>query len=113
RDGHRHLRRRSLPRGRTGRRDPGGERRRRDEDRVRGRRRPRWPRRRRREHWCRRRRRRGRGRLMRKQEAVPFVATLLLTVLGLVYTFVSGNHPLLGLDLQGGVSVVLQPTRPA
>jgi len=50
---------------------------------------------------------------MRKQEAVPFVATLLLTVLGLVYTFVSGNHPLLGLDLQGGVSVVLQPTRPA
>ena len=50
---------------------------------------------------------------MRKQEAVPLVATLLLTVLGLVYTFASGNQPLLGLDLQGGVSVVLQPTRPA
>ena len=30
-------------------------------------------------------------------------------VLGLLYTVVSGDRPLLGLDLQGGVSVVLQP----
>jgi preprotein translocase subunit SecD len=29
----------------------------------------------------------------------------------LLYTFVSGNRPLLGLDLQGGVSVVLQPAQ--
>ncbi|MDH4277510.1 MAG: protein translocase subunit SecD [Acidimicrobiia bacterium] len=30
--------------------------------------------------------------------------------LGIVYTVVAGNQPLLGLDLQGGVSVVLEPT---
>jgi preprotein translocase subunit SecD len=36
-----------------------------------------------------------------------------VAVLGLVYTLVAGNQPLLGLDLQGGVSVVLQPTGPA
>jgi preprotein translocase subunit SecD len=34
-------------------------------------------------------------------------------VLGMLYTELAGNRPLLGLDLQGGVSVVLQPTRPA
>jgi preprotein translocase subunit SecD len=28
----------------------------------------------------------------------------------LLYTVVAGNKPLLGLDLQGGVSVVLKPT---
>lgn len=33
----------------------------------------------------------------------------LLALGGIVYTLVSGNHPLLGLDLQGGVSVVLEP----
>ncbi len=31
-------------------------------------------------------------------------------LLGVIYTLVSGNEPLLGLDLQGGVSVVLEPT---
>ncbi len=33
-----------------------------------------------------------------------------LAFLGALYTLVSGNEPLLGLDLQGGVSVVLEPT---
>ena len=32
---------------------------------------------------------------------------------GVVYTLVAGNEPLLGLDLQGGASVVLEPTRTA
>jgi preprotein translocase subunit SecD len=36
-----------------------------------------------------------------------------LAVGGLTYTFAVGNSPLLGLDLQGGVSVVLKPTTPA
>jgi preprotein translocase subunit SecD len=50
---------------------------------------------------------------MRKQEAVPLLSILVLTIAALVYTFTAGNSPLLGLDLQGGVSVVLQPTEPA
>jgi preprotein translocase subunit SecD len=33
-----------------------------------------------------------------------------LAIASLVYTFVADNKPLLGLDLQGGVSVVLEPT---
>ncbi len=36
-----------------------------------------------------------------------------LSVAGIIYTFVAGNQPLLGLDLQGGVSVVYAPTEPA
>ncbi|MCY4069333.1 MAG: protein translocase subunit SecD [Acidimicrobiaceae bacterium] len=32
---------------------------------------------------------------------------------GVAYTLASGNEPLLGLDLQGGASVVLEPTGPA
>ncbi len=36
---------------------------------------------------------------------------VLLALTGIVYTIVVGNEPLLGLDLQGGVSVVLQPTQ--
>jgi preprotein translocase subunit SecD len=50
---------------------------------------------------------------MRKQEAVPLLAILMLAGAALVYTFTAGNRPLLGLDLQGGVAVVLQPTEPA
>ena len=50
---------------------------------------------------------------MRKQEAVPLFSILVITAAALIYTFVAGNQPLLGLDLQGGVSVVLQPTEPA
>ncbi len=47
---------------------------------------------------------------MRGKELVPLVAILLVTVGALAFTFSAGNQPLLGLDLQGGVSVVLQPT---
>ncbi len=35
---------------------------------------------------------------------------VVVAVVAAIYTIVSGNQPLLGLDLQGGVSVVLQPT---
>ncbi|MCU0311198.1 MAG: protein translocase subunit SecD [Acidimicrobiales bacterium] len=37
------------------------------------------------------------------------IIIVLLAVGGLAYTFAVGNQPLLGLDLQGGVSVVLKP----
>src|SRR3954471_7700047 len=37
------------------------------------------------------------------------VFIVIVAVLGLLYTVVSGDRPLLGLDLQGGVSVVLKP----
>jgi preprotein translocase subunit SecD len=37
------------------------------------------------------------------------IIIILIAALALTYTFASGNKPLLGLDLQGGVSVVLQP----
>ena len=39
------------------------------------------------------------------------IAIVVVAVGGVVYTLVSGNEPLLGLDLQGGASVVLEPTR--
>ena len=39
----------------------------------------------------------------------PLIFIVAVALIGLVYTEVSGNRPLLGLDLQGGVSVVLQP----
>jgi len=38
------------------------------------------------------------------------VAIVAVAAVALTYTFTSGNEPLLGLDLQGGVSVVLKPT---
>jgi preprotein translocase subunit SecD len=47
---------------------------------------------------------------MRRSEALPLVGILLITAVALIYTFTAGNQPLLGLDLRGGVSVVLQPT---
>lgn len=50
---------------------------------------------------------------MRRQELVPLLAIVIVTAAALIYTFAAGNQPLLGLDLQGGVSVVLQPTDPA
>ena len=37
------------------------------------------------------------------------IIIVLVAALALTYTFAAGNKPLLGLDLQGGVSVVLQP----
>lgn len=42
-----------------------------------------------------------------KASALTVIA---LAFLGALYTLLSGNEPLLGLDLQGGVSVVLEPT---
>lgn len=41
------------------------------------------------------------------------IGLIAVAVVGLIYTLVSGNRPLLGLDLQGGVSVVLESTTPA
>ena len=41
------------------------------------------------------------------------IGIVAVAVAGAVYTVVAGNEPLLGLDLQGGASVVLEPTRPA
>jgi len=47
---------------------------------------------------------------VRRKGVGPLVFFVLLTIVGLVYTGLAGNSPVLGLDLQGGVSVVLQPT---
>jgi len=45
---------------------------------------------------------------MRRQ--LTFVVGIVVaSVVGVVYTVLSGNEPLLGLDLQGGASVVLEP----
>ena len=40
------------------------------------------------------------------------IGIVIVAVAGVVYTIVSGNEPLLGLDLQGGVSVVYEPVTP-
>lgn len=47
---------------------------------------------------------------MRSRQFVSIVLTLVVAIGALVYTFAADNEPLLGLDLEGGVSVVLQPT---
>ncbi len=47
---------------------------------------------------------------MRRKGIGPLIFFVLLTIGGLLYTALAGNSPVLGLDLQGGVSVVLQPT---
>lgn len=44
---------------------------------------------------------------------VPVLVISLLAAAVLGFTFWKGNEPLLGLDLQGGVSVVLKPKSPA
>ena len=46
-----------------------------------------------------------------RRKLVYVIVIIVLAVGGVVYTLVSGNEPLLGLDLQGGASVVLEPTR--
>ena len=46
-----------------------------------------------------------------RRKLVYVIAIIVVAVGGVVYTLVSGNEPLLGLDLQGGASVVLEPTR--
>lgn len=45
---------------------------------------------------------------MRRQLSYA-VGIFVVAVVGLIYTFAAGNEPLLGIDLQGGVSVVLEP----
>lgn len=47
---------------------------------------------------------------MTRATIVSAVGVVLLAVAGVIYTIAVGNEPLLGLDLQGGVSVVLEPT---
>src|SRR4051794_32550217 len=48
---------------------------------------------------------------MRRNRATSLVVILIAAVVGLLYTIVSGNSPQLGLDLQGGASVTLQPPK--
>src|SRR4051794_14168721 len=48
---------------------------------------------------------------MRRNRATSLVVILVAAVVGLLYTIVSGNSPQLGLDLQGGASVTLQPPK--
>lgn len=43
-------------------------------------------------------------------QKVSALSVVAAAVLGIVFTVLAGNEPLLGLDLQGGVSVVLEPT---
>lgn len=45
---------------------------------------------------------------MRRQVSFA-VGVVVVALAGIVYTFAAGNEPLLGLDLQGGASVVLEP----
>src|SRR4051794_7037971 len=46
---------------------------------------------------------------MRRSLTVSLIAVVVVALGGLIATLVSGNTPQLGLDLQGGASVVLQP----
>ena len=48
---------------------------------------------------------------MRRNGLFSLIFIVLLAGAAIIGTLVSGNKPLLGLDLQGGVSVVLQPTK--
>jgi preprotein translocase subunit SecD len=47
--------------------------------------------------------------LSKRRRLISLITVIMLAVLSLAYTFRSGNTPLLGLDLQGGLSVVLKP----
>ncbi len=47
---------------------------------------------------------------MSSRQRYSLIGIIAVSVLGLIWTFVAGNEPLLGLDLQGGASVVLEPT---
>ena len=49
----------------------------------------------------------------RRRQLAFAIGIVALAGAGVGYTLWSGNEPLLGLDLQGGASVVLEPTRPA
>jgi preprotein translocase subunit SecD len=48
---------------------------------------------------------------VKKNPLVPLLAVVTLAVGGVIATLATTTHPLLGLDLQGGASVVLQPSR--
>ncbi len=48
-----------------------------------------------------------------RRQLVYVTGIVAVAVAAVVYTVVAGNEPLLGLDLQGGASVVLEPTRAA
>jgi preprotein translocase subunit SecD len=50
---------------------------------------------------------------MRRKILFPLIFIVLLAAAGLTATLATGNSPELGLDLQGGVSVVLAPTKNA
>jgi preprotein translocase subunit SecD len=45
----------------------------------------------------------------RRRGLVPLIGIVVVTVGLLAYTFAAGNKPFLGLDLQGGVAVILSP----
>lgn len=49
---------------------------------------------------------------MRRRYWVPLLATLIIAFGSLAAVLAAGYRPLLGLDLRGGVSVVLKPARP-
>ena len=48
-----------------------------------------------------------------RRKLVYVIGIVAVAVAGVVYTLAAGNEPLLGLDLQGGASVVLEPARAA
>ena len=48
---------------------------------------------------------------MRRRPVTPLVFIVLVALVALGAVFAQRHHPALGLDLQGGVSVVLQPTK--
>ena len=48
-----------------------------------------------------------------RRRLVYVIGIVVAAVAGVVYTLIADNEPLLGLDLQGGASVVLEPTRQA
>jgi preprotein translocase subunit SecD len=50
---------------------------------------------------------------MRRKKLTPLVFIVVLAAAALAGVLVTGTSPQLGLDLQGGVSVVLQPTKKA
>jgi preprotein translocase subunit SecD len=49
---------------------------------------------------------------MRRSMIISLVGIIGIAFGAFAYTLISGNHPLLGLDLQGGASVVLKPQHP-
>lgn len=46
---------------------------------------------------------------MRRKLLVPLISILVVAFGGLAATLIAGNHPALGLDLEGGISVTQQP----